>query len=73
MEAPLFPSSLRVGTWQGEERDRLDESHPVDAAHAAYSRRVKEPGWEELEPMFMLTPAHLRDVMQKWGALGFAE
>ncbi len=51
----------------------LDESHPVDAAHAAYSRRVKEPGWEELEPMFMLTPAHLRETMQQWGDTGTAD
>jgi hypothetical protein len=57
----------------GEDGSGLDESHPVDAAHAAYSRRVKEPGWEEIEPMFMLTPAHLRDVMQRWGASGLAD
>ncbi len=25
----------------------LDESLPLDALHAAYSRRVKQPGWEE--------------------------
>ena len=57
----------------GENGSGLDESSSVDAAHAAYSRRVKEPGWEELEPMFMLTPAHLREVMEKWGASGVAE
>ncbi|MBD3942197.1 hypothetical protein IF188_10870 [Microbacterium sp. NEAU-LLC] len=54
----------------GEGGAGLDESNPVDAAHAAYSRRVKEPGWEELEPMFMLAPAHLRAAMQHWGASG---
>lgn len=57
----------------GEAGGGLDESHPVDAAHAAYSTRVTEPGWEEIEPMFMLTPRHLRDAMQKWGASGVAE
>lgn len=57
----------------GEDGNGLDESHPVDAAHAAFARRVKEPGWEELEPMFMLTAAHLRDSMQRWGASGLAE
>lgn len=51
----------------------LNESNAVDAAHATYSRRVKEPGWEELEPMFMLTPSHLRDAMQHWAATGSAE
>ncbi len=54
----------------GEDGGPLDESNPVDAAHAAYSRRVKEPGWEELEPMFMLTPAHLLEAMRQWGATG---
>lgn len=56
----------------GESGGGLDESNPVDAAHAAYSRRVKEPGWEELEPMFMLTPAHLRAAMEQWGSSGVA-
>jgi hypothetical protein len=59
-------------TLMGEDGGDLDESPPVDAAHAAYSRRVKEPGWEELEPMFMLTPAHLRDAMRAWGTSGIA-
>lgn len=54
----------------GEAGCGLDESNPVDADHAAYSRRVKEPGWEELEPMFMLTPDHLRDAMVDWGRNG---
>lgn len=54
----------------GENGSGLDESNPVDAAHAAYSRRVKEPGWEELEPMFMLTPTHLRAAMERWGSSG---
>lgn len=54
----------------GENGSGLDESHPVDADHADYSRRVKEPGWEELEPMFMLAPTHLRSAMQQWGTSG---
>lgn len=57
----------------GGDGSGLDESHPVDVAHAAYSRSVKEPGWEEIEPMFMLTPAHLRESMQRWGRSGLAE
>ncbi len=57
----------------GEDGGGLDESNPVDADHAAYSRRVKEPGWEEIEPMFMVTPAHLRAAMEQWGATGRAE
>lgn len=50
----------------------LDEQFPIGATHADFSRRVKEPGWEELEPMFMLTPGHLRDAMVAWGATGRA-
>ncbi len=54
----------------GEDGGGLDESNPVDAAHAGYSRSVKEPGWEELIPKFMLTPNHLRDAMIQWGKTG---
>ena len=45
----------------------FDESIPIDAEHAAYSRRVKQRGWEELTPKFMLTPNHLREAMTEWG------
>jgi hypothetical protein len=54
----------------GKDGAGLDESHPVDAAHADYNRRVKERGWEELIPKLMLTPAHLRDAMVHWGETG---
>lgn len=47
-----------------------DESIAVDAAHAAYSRRAKEPGWEELEPQFMLAPTQLLEMMQRFAATG---
>lgn len=57
----------------GEEGGGLDESNSIDADHAAYSRRVKEPGWEELEPRFMLTPDHLRDAIQQWALTGRSE
>jgi hypothetical protein len=50
----------------------LDEQLPMGADHAAYSHRAKEPGWEELEPKFMLTPNHLRAVMEQWAATGSA-
>lgn len=48
----------------------LDESHPINAAHAAYNGKVKEPGWEELTPKFMLTPEHIRVSMAHWGRTG---
>lgn len=54
----------------GEDGGGLDESNPVDAAHGDYTRRVKQRGWEELQPMFMLTPAHLRSAMESWAATG---
>lgn len=54
----------------GTESGGLDESRPLDALHAAYSRRVKTPGWEELTPKFMLTPQHISQVMTHWGRTG---
>lgn len=59
-------------TLRGEESAGLDETIPIDAEHGAYSRSVKEPGWEELEPKFMLTPTHLLTQMQRWAATGSA-
>jgi hypothetical protein len=47
----------------GENGGGLDESHQIDADHAAFSRRVKEPGWEELQPKFMLCPTHILATM----------
>ena len=57
-------------TLAGENGSGLNESNPIDADHAAFSRRVKEPGWEELEPRFMLTPQPLREAMQEWTQTG---
>jgi hypothetical protein len=46
----------------GTESGGLDESRPLDALHAAYSRRVKTPGWEELTPKVHAdTAAHQPD------------
>ncbi|MFC4242640.1 DUF6176 family protein [Gryllotalpicola reticulitermitis] len=47
-----------------------DESIPIDALHVEYSNRVKERGWEELEPKLMLTPDHLRAAMVQWARTG---
>ena len=66
-ERAVFEASFRSveadgSTWichlalMGEESYGLDDSIPIDAAHPACSRSVKEPGWEELEARFMLTP-----------------
>ncbi len=54
----------------GEIGGGLNESHRIDADHAAFSYRVKEPGWEELEPKFMLTPGHILAAMTTWGHTG---
>jgi hypothetical protein len=56
----------------GEDGGGNDETIPVDADHVAYRRRVKEPGWEELTPRFMLTPTFLLEQMQHWAATGTA-
>lgn len=57
-------------TLRGEASGQLDESIPVDGDHAAYSRSVKEPGWEELEPRFMLAPTPLLEMMERWAQNG---
>lgn len=54
----------------GDESGGLDETRAVDAEHAAFSRDVKEPGWEELEPRFMLAPDHILAAMSRWAATG---
>lgn len=50
----------------GTEGSGLDEEQSIDATHAGYARQVKEPGWEELTPKFMLSPAHIRSAMISW-------
>ncbi|TXN28136.1 DUF6176 family protein [Lacisediminihabitans profunda] len=75
-EATFRHTEADGSTWiyhlslMGEGGGGLDESNQIDADHAAFSRRVKEPGWEELEPKFMLTPAHLLEAMTSWGLTG---
>ena len=54
----------------GEIGGGLNELHRIDADHAAFSRRVKEPGSEELEPKLMLTPGHILAAMTTWGHTG---
>lgn len=50
-----------------------DESIAVDADHLAYSKRAKEPGWEELEPRFMLAPRQLLNLMESYASTGRGE
>ena len=54
----------------GTEGGGLDTSNPVDAEHEAYAKRTKERGWEELQPLFMLAPAHITIALQHWGRTG---
>lgn len=56
----------------GEDGGGLDTSNPVDAEHDARARQVKEAGWEDLRPVFMLAPQHIMDAMAKWGRTGEA-
>ena len=57
----------------GTEGAGLDEGNDIDATHARYSRQVKEPGWEELAPKFMLAPDHLKSAMVDWARHGSTE
>src|SRR5690625_7242285 len=45
----------------GEGSPGLDTSNPVGAAHEAWERQVKERGWAEHTPSFLLDPTHLID------------
>lgn len=54
-----------------EERpDYEPHTTDIDRDHAAYGARVKLPGWEELRPMLLLTPTHIREAMQRWAQTG---
>lgn len=54
----------------GEDGSGLDTSNPVDAAHEAWARQVKERGWEELTPMFLLAPEHILHALTTFGRTG---
>lgn len=56
----------------GEGGEPMDHDSQLDRDHLDYMRRVKEPGWEELQPMFMLTPDHIRAALETWGTTGKA-
>lgn len=54
----------------GEGGEPMDVGSELDRDHRDYLRRVKEPGWEEFQPMFMLTPDHIRAALETWGTTG---
>ncbi|WP_130865210.1 DUF6176 family protein [Acidipropionibacterium timonense] len=56
----------------GEGGEPIDVESRLDHDHMDYMRRVKEPGWEEMQPMFMLTPDHIRAALETWGTTGMA-
>lgn len=43
-----------------------DLTGDIDATHVEYAKRVKEPGWEELQPKFLLMPNPIKDLMTQW-------
>lgn len=80
-ERAVFEATFRSveadgSTWMyhlslvGDDSRGLDETRAIDAEHAAFSRNVKAPGWEELEPVFMLVPNHILTAMTRWAATG---
>lgn len=48
--------------------DALEESQltPIDRDHIAFSRRCKEPGWDEMELEVLLVPEPVRQAMRAW-------
>ncbi|MGC2939465.1 MULTISPECIES: DUF6176 family protein [unclassified Brevibacterium] len=75
-EATFRHTEADGSTWiyhlslMGEDGRGNDESIPIDAAHVAFSKKAKEPGWEELEPRFMLTPTPLLESMKRYAEFG---
>ena len=75
-EATFSHTEADGSTWMyhlslvGEGGSGLDTSNPVDAAHEAWARQVKERGWEELTPMFLLAPPHILTAMSTFGRTG---
>jgi len=48
----------------GGDGSTFDEhASSIDTDHAAFSRECKEPGWELLEPRFLLTPDAVRTAL----------
>ncbi|GAA1390167.1 hypothetical protein GCM10009599_06370 [Luteococcus peritonei] len=54
----------------GRDGAPLDPDSQLDADHLAYAKQVKERGWEQLEPMFLLAPSHVLHAMTQWGRTG---
>lgn len=75
-EATFSHTEADGSTWMyhlslvGEDGAGLDTSNPVDAAHEAWARQVKERGWEELTPMFLLAPPHILAALTTFGRTG---
>lgn len=56
----------------GEPSPGLDETNPVDRAHADFSRECKEPGWQILQPELLLAPGPVISAMAQWAGSGHA-
>lgn len=76
-EATFLHQEADGSTWiyhfalLGEGGRGLDpEASAIDRDHVDYGRKVKMRGWEELRPMFMLTPETIRAEMEEWGRIG---
>lgn len=76
-ESIFFSREPDGSTWlyhlelYGDSGSGLDpEGSDVDREHVDFGRRVKLPGWEELEPKFLLAPEHIRAAFESWCADG---
>lgn len=54
----------------GEGGALFDESSALDADHLAFAREVLGSPWDELEPMFLLVPPHIRVAIDCWARTG---
>lgn len=73
-ELMAFEAIFRTTDWAGQDwiyhltlggdGGTFDEnSVSLDADHAAFARECKEPGWELLNPEFLLTPNEVRNAL----------
>jgi hypothetical protein len=48
-------------------------THPLDADHLAYDRRVRQPEWMTAEPQLLLLPGPVRTAVERWARVPSAD
>lgn len=72
MSTPTGRSGSTTSASTARSRAGLDETNPVDRAHADFARECKEPGWQILQPELLLAPEPVISAMAQWAGSGHA-